>query len=363
MSGGGEKHPPRAYTHPMSGSFAARTWVGTSLGGRYSLEELVEETATTTTFHAVDTRVGRQVAVCVLRPGLGASSAAGRRLEREARMSATIGHPNVREATDMGALEDGTPFVVTELLAGETLDDDIRVQGAHPIGAALDLTLQILSGLSAAHARGLVHGALRPEHVFLVRRLGCAPLVKLTAFGEDLSVPLTDRSGPGAHYLAPEQIRGGNLSTDVRTDVYAAGFIAYELLTGMRPFTAPDAASLFEEILGAPLRDPQALRPDLAPTVAGLVYRAMRREPRDRFQTAEEMQRAIRAAQAQADSDGAYSLRTVLTTGEYDAAPPQRLRTSQKTLENWDDETEVAESDHAPLSSAGEQTVTIVRPR
>jgi eukaryotic-like serine/threonine-protein kinase len=347
----------------MSGSFAARSWVGTTVGGRYSLEEIVEDTATTTTFHAVDTRVGRQVAVRVLRPGLGASSAAGRRLEREARMSAAIGHPNVREASDLGALEDGTPFVVTELLAGETLDEAIRVQGAHPIGAALDLTLQILSGLSAAHAKGLVHGALRPEHVFLVRRLGCSPLVKLTAFGEDLSAPLSERAGPGAHYLAPEQIRGGNVATDARSDVYAAGVIAYELLTGMRPFTAPDAASLFEEILGAPLRDPRALRHDVAPTVADLVHHAMRRDPRERFPSAEDMQRAIRAAQAQADSDGTYSLRTVLTTGEYDAVAPSRLRTSQKTVESWDDETEVASGEHAPLSSAGEQTVTIVRPR
>src|SRR5512140_504543 len=252
----------------MSGSFAARTWVGTSLGGRYSLEELVEETATTATFHAVDTRVGRQVAVRVLRAGLGAGSAAGRRLEREARISAAIGHPNVREASDMGCLEDGSPFVVTELLAGETLDEDIRVKGAHPVGTALDLTLQILSGLSAAHARGLVHGALRPEMVFLVRRLGCAPLVKLCGFGEDLTTPLPDRSGPGAHYLAPEQIRGGNRPTDARTDVYVAGVILYELLTGMRPFTAPDAATLFEEITNAPLRDPRALRPDLAPTLS-----------------------------------------------------------------------------------------------
>ncbi len=347
----------------MSGNHAVRTWVGTNLGGRYTLEELVEETSTTLTFHAVDTRVGRQVAVRLLRAGLGAASAAGRRLEREARMSAAIGHPNVREASDMGALEDGTPYVVSELLSGDTLDEDIHVTGARPIGAALEITLQILSGLSAAHARGLVHGALRPEFVFLVRRLGCAPLVKLCGFGEDLTTPLPDRTGPGAHYLAPEQIRGGNRPTDARTDVYVTGVILYELLTGMRPFTAPDAAALFEEILGAPLRDPRALRPDLAPTLSMLVYRAMKRDPRDRFQTAEDMQRAIRSAQAEAESDGAYSLRTVLTTGEHVAVAPSRMRTSHKTIESWDDVTDVAGTDHAPLSSAGEQTVTIVRPR
>ena len=347
----------------MSGSFAARTWVGTSLGGRYSLEEVVDESPTTTTFTAVDARVGRQVAVRLLRPGLGTASAAARRLEREARMSATIGHPNVREASDMGTLEDGSLYVVTELLVGDTLDEALRVQGAQPVGGALDLALQILSGLSAAHQRGLVHGALRPEHVFLVRRLGCTPLVKLCGFGEDLTSPVPDRSGPGAHYLAPEQIRGGNRPSDARTDVYAAGVILYELLAGMRPFTAPDVAALYEEILGAPLRDPKTLRPDLPASLSFLVYRAMKRDPRDRFQTAEDMQRAIRAAQAQAESDGAYSLRTVLTTDEH-AIAPSRLRTMQKTVESWDDVTEVAGGmEHAPLSSAGEQTVTIVRPR
>ena len=107
---------------------------------------------------------------------------------------------------------------------------------------------------------------------------------------------------------------------------------------------------------------PDAKNP-IPASLSFLVYRAMKRDPRDRFQTAEDMQRAIRAAQAQAESDGAYSLRTVLTTDEH-AIAPSRLRTTQKTVESWDDVTEVAGGmEHAPLSSAGEQTVTIVRPR
>jgi serine/threonine-protein kinase len=347
----------------MSGSYAARTWVGTSLGGRYALEELVEQTATTTTFHAKDTRVGRQVAIRILRHGFSPASSAGRRLERDARMSATIGHPNVREATDLGCLEDGAPYVVTEPLTGETLEEDLRVQGAYPIGAALDLILQVLSGLAATHSRGLVHGAVRPEHILLVRRLGCSPLVKIFGFGEDLAAPVSERSGPGAHYLAPEQIRMGARPVDSRVDVYAAGVILYEMLAGFRPFTAPDAAALFDDILAAPLRDPKTIRPDLTPSLSLLVLRAMKRDPRERFQTAEDMQRAIRAAQAQAETDGAYSLRTVPMTGEHTVMSPAWARATQKTIESWDDVTDVANAEHAPFSSAGEQTVTIVRPR
>ena len=330
---------------------AARSWTGALLAGRYAVRELVDETPSASVLHAEDTRVGRLVTIRVLRAGLGVTSSAGRRLQREARIAAAIGHPNVCEASDMGVLEDGAPFAVHERLVGETLDEAIRVQGALPISSSLDIALQVLSGLEASHARGIVHGALQPELVFLVRRLGCTPLVKICGFGEDLAAPPSERHGPAAHFLAPEQVRG-RLPPDGRADIYACGAVLYEMLTGMRPFTAPDAPALLDEILGAPLRDPRTLRRDLPASLATIVLRAMEREAAARFPSALEMQRAIRAAQAEAETKGSYSLRTVLRTDEHAAVPPSRIRDAQATVPSWEDVT---------VEGALEETLTVVR--
>ena len=116
-------------------------------------------------------------------PDAGAKKDAVRRFHQEARAAGAIGHPNICEVYDLGTLDDGSPYLVMERLVGETLADRIATEGGLPFDDVIDMLVQVLSGLVAAHEKGIVHRDIKPENVFLTKRVGCPPLVKLLDFG------------------------------------------------------------------------------------------------------------------------------------------------------------------------------------
>lgn len=220
---------------------------GALLAQRYAIRAPLASGGFARLFQGEDVKLGRPVAIKLLD---GATDEARQRLEREARVTGSINHPNVCAVTDVGTLADGTPFLVMELLVGETLATKFIRGRVLPIGVAMDIIVQVLAGLDAAHGLSIVHRDVKPSNIFLAQTGKDGFVVKLLDFGSAQvagqlpgqgssidSVPLT-RTGfviGTAEYMSPEQLRGVR-DFDPRTDVYSAAVVLYEMLAGVRPF-------------------------------------------------------------------------------------------------------------------------------
>jgi serine/threonine protein kinase/Tol biopolymer transport system component len=208
-------------------------------------------------YRAVDTRLGREVAVKVLPAGLSKDENRLRRFEQEARTIAALSHPNILGIHDIGT-HDGAPFLVSELLEGETLREKLEA-GALPVRRATEYALGMAQGLAAAHEKGVVHRDLKPENVFITRDgrikildFGLAKLVSLEGSQETAATLATPATLPGVvmgtvGYMSPEQARGG--ASDARSDIFSFGTVLYEMLTGKRAFKRDTAAETMTAIL------------------------------------------------------------------------------------------------------------------
>jgi serine/threonine protein kinase len=265
-----------------------------------------------TVFEAEHITLGRSVAVKVLHASQAAKKDAIRRFQQEARAAGAIGHPNICGVIDLGTLDDGSPYIVMERLLGETLADRVAAEAGLPFEDVIDILIQVLSGLVAAHQQQIVHRDIKPENIFLTQRAGCPPLVKLLDFGvskmtgvptgsarhEDLALTRTGMVMGTPFYMAPEQARGER-DLDARVDLYACGVILYEALTGRRPFTASNYNALLLQILSATPRPATELRPALPAEFEAVIEKAMARRREDRYATAAEFQRDLQALRPQ----------------------------------------------------------------
>lgn len=267
--------------------------VGRSLGP-YRLDTWIGSGAAGDVYRAWDERLARHVAVKVLSPHVAGSPEQVRRLEAEARSAAAIAHPNVVTVHDVGSI-DGMPFIVSELIEGESLRSVID-RGAVPRERALHLGLQLAHGLAAAHARDVVHRDLKPENLVVARdgtlKILDFGLARLTGAGERRALDATE---PGtvlgtAGYLSPEQARGE--PADARSDLFAVGAILYELLSGQRAF----GGATFAERLSSVLRDlPAGLDAGTLGSALPVVARCLEKDPSRRFQSARDLAWALEA--------------------------------------------------------------------
>src|SRR5690349_11878198 len=191
-----------------------------------------------------DTRLGRDVALKILPEFLARESDRLHRFEQEARAVAALNHPNILAVFDIGE-SDGSPYLVSELLEGETLRSVVD-RGALSPRKAIDYGVQIAQGLAAAHEKGIVHRDLKPENVFVTKDarikildFGLAKLVQKASAATSDGATLTSHTAMGvvmgtASYMAPEQVRGD--PADPRTDIFAFGAVLYEMLSGKRAF-------------------------------------------------------------------------------------------------------------------------------
>jgi serine/threonine-protein kinase len=283
----------------------ADPFVGSTVGGRYRVRHILGVGGSASVYEAEDLTFGRTVALKIPHGNAGATTVAAKRLVREARASGAVGHPNVCEISEIGALPGGTPYVVMERLVGETLRDRITNVGRLPFGDVVDVMMQVLSGLGAAHEHGIVHRDVKPENIFLSRRSGCPALVKILDFGLVASDQLMKEELTAAgrvvgtpHYLAPEQIRGTR-EFDAAVDLYACGVVLYEATTGRRPFTSSNIAELFREILGGTPAGVIDLRRDTPPLLAAVITKAMSVASGDRFASASLFQAALAKIQVE----------------------------------------------------------------
>jgi serine/threonine protein kinase len=286
-------HPPR-----LSTSLAGRV-----IGDRYGVSRVIAEGGMGVVYEAENLSIGKLVAVKVLHPQHAQDREAASRLRHEARVAGTLGHPNICAVYDMGRLDDGSPYLVLERLVGETLAQ--RITREHRIAPTdmVDILLQVLSALAAAHQRGVVHRDLKPDNIFLSHRDGMRPVPKLLDFGisraEDIDDTMAQPMGDGVaagtpFYMAPEQARGDR-RIDGRVDLWSVGVVLYEGLTGERPFTAKNLNALMVAILHKPHRPLLELDPSLPPGLGRIVDKALAKRAEERFQSALDFQGSLRA--------------------------------------------------------------------
>ena len=252
---------------------------------------------------ARDVRLGREVAVKLLPRELADSRERFLRFEQEARAAGLLSHPNVLAIFDVGS-HDGAPYIVSELLEGETLRSRLE-RGPVPPREAASIAIQIARGLSAAHEKGIVHRDLKPDNVFLTRDgtvklldFGLVKLLRAESVPAAARVPddvltRTDLIVGTAGYMAPEQIRGE--AVDERADLFALGTCLYEMLSGRRAFSRPSSVETMNAILVEEPVDVRELTPSTPEPLASLVRRCLEKRKELRFQSARDLAFALEA--------------------------------------------------------------------
>jgi dipeptidyl aminopeptidase/acylaminoacyl peptidase len=248
-------------------------------------------------YRARDSRLKREVAIKVLPHGFSLDADRLRRFEQEALATAALNHPNILAVFDIGTNE-GSPYVVSELLEGETLRDRLR-GGAIAVRKTLDYALQIAHGLAAAHEKGIVHRDLKPENVFITKdgraKILDFGLAKLTQpeSGDHTSLPtMTHATEAGvvlgtAGYMSPEQVRG--TAVDARSDIFSFGAILYEMISGKRAFHRDTAADTMSAILKEDPPDLAETNRNVSPALERIVQHCLEKSPEQRFHSASDI--------------------------------------------------------------------------
>ncbi|AKT40966.1 serine/threonine-protein kinase [Chondromyces crocatus] len=274
---------------------------GEIVDGKYRIVRLLGQGGMGEVYEGENTRIRRRVAIKVLHATISAQDESVTRFEREAQAAARIGSDHICEVLDLGALADGTRYMVMEYLDGETLGARIKNSGRLPPDRLIPIMAQVLDGLGAAHAAGIVHRDLKPDNIFILqRKAGLSDFVKILDFGvskfsqlggDEMNVTRVGAVVGTPYYMSPEQARG--LSVDHRSDVYALGVLLYQAATGQVPFQAATFNELLFKIALEPAPPPQHFVPDLDPDFAAIIQRAMAREGSYRYQSCAEMKDAL----------------------------------------------------------------------
>lgn len=250
-----------------------------------------------TVYRGVDRRLDRTVAIKVMHPSFAMDPGFVERFEREARAAARLNSPFVVAVHDQGN-DAGVTYLVMEYVPGHTVRDVLRSHGALSPAHALAIIDPVLEALAAAHRAGYIHRDIKPENV-LISDDG---RVKVTDFGLARAIEGADTGkthglllGTVA-YLSPEQVDHDR--TDARSDVYSAGILLFEMLTGQVPFSAPAPMQVAYRHVHEDVPSPSTIRPDVPPALDALVFRATRRHPDARFQNADEFLTSIRTVRA-----------------------------------------------------------------
>jgi len=276
---------------------------GDLVDGKYRIIRLLGEGGMGAVYEGENTRIHRRVAIKVLHAGVAANADAVARFEREAQAAGRIGSEHIVEVLDLGQLVDGDRYMVMEFMDGESLSSRIHQSGRLTAAQVYPIALQMLEGLGAAHAAGIIHRDLKPDNVYLVRsKKGQSDFVKLldfgiskfNALGGEFSMTRTGAVMGTPYYMAPEQAKGAK-DIDTRVDIYAAGVILYEAVSGQVPFNADTFNELIFKIVLESPPPVEQVAPGLDPGFAAIISKAMARDLNERFASCADFLAALNA--------------------------------------------------------------------
>jgi len=276
-------------------------WV---IAGRYQIDELIARGGMAEVYSATDLRLGRKVAIKILRSDLARDSSFLARFRREAQAAASLNHPSIVAVYDTGEelrpdSTDGValPYLVMEYVDGTTVRDLLK-RGKRLIPErALEITVGVLDALSYSHKHGIIHRDIKPGNVMITRQGD----IKVMDFGiaralADTSATMTSSQTimGTAQYISPEQAKGGLV--DARSDLYSTGVLLYELLTARPPFTGDSPVSIAYQHVSEPPVPPSQIESQIPPAMDLVVMKALNKDATLRYQTAEDFMRDVRAA-------------------------------------------------------------------
>jgi serine/threonine-protein kinase len=271
--------------------------VGSVIADRYRIVRLLGEGGMGQVYEAAHVNINKRFAIKLLRPEIVANPEAVARFRQEAWSASSIGHVNIVGIDDFANLPDGSVYLAMEFLQGRSLSERMKAEPPLEAGEALDIFVQVCSGLAAAHEKGIVHRDMKPENIFLVEKPGRLPAVKILDFGiakvsgSDGATSLT-RTGAifgTPFYMSPEQALGKSI--DFRSDLYSVGVIMYEVFTGRVPFEAESFMGILTKHVTSQPLPPTEIAPErqIAPEIEAAILRCMAKEPADRFASMDEL--------------------------------------------------------------------------
>ena len=277
---------------------------GELIDGRYQLTRQVANGGMASVYEAIDTRLDRKVAVKIMHPHLAQDEAFVNRFIREAKAAAALSHPNIVAVQDQGWNQNGVPavFIVMELIEGHTLREYLNERGRFEIKDAINYLTPILSALAAAHDLGIVHRDMKPENI-LISKEGRVKIADFgLARGELIGSTMTAESSVvlgSVSYLSPEQVQRG--VADSRSDVYAVGIVAFEMLTGEKPFTGDSPIQIAYMHVNQEIPSLRSKRKEIPEALDTLISKATDRDPDKRPRTAGEFLKALESIQSEID--------------------------------------------------------------
>jgi serine/threonine-protein kinase len=286
------------------------------LGGQFKILERLGAGGMGVVYAAIQPEMNRRVAVKVLNPKLSARKDLASRLRREARAMSQMSHPSIAKVFLHGELDDGSLYVVMELLEGRNLKDALRAEGPLPPERALPMLLAVCGALTEAHAAGIIHRDLKPDNIFLCRSGALSDFPKVLDFG--LAKVTENQMRPGSlvltgdhevfgtpRYMSPEQAQGKPLTP--ASDIYSLALVLYEALTGQSPFDARDALEYtLLQVRTPPIPLNRRVPGRTFPAeLEQVVMRALRKVPEERYASAAELAAALHAV-----LEGMYQPRT-----------------------------------------------------
>jgi tRNA A-37 threonylcarbamoyl transferase component Bud32 len=301
---------------------------GEVVGGKFVVERVLGIGGMGVVVAAHHTHLDQTVAIKFLRRDAAKDEGSVNRFLREARAVSALQSEHVVRVMDAGRLDDGLPYLVMEYLNGLDLDQVLGQRGQLPLEEAVEYLLQSMEAVADAHAAGIVHRDLKPSNLFLTTRSDGSPFVKVLDFGiskaldttgnKQVSLTATSMTLGSPLYMSPEQVRSSK-SVDARTDVWALGVIAYELLAGVQPFEAETVTGLCAKIVADEPEPLRTIRPDVPAAFEAVVLRCLEKNAGARYQSVVELAVALRPF---ASADGRSSVARIARGGGGGRATP-----------------------------------------